>query len=97
MGAAIAVTVWGENWHDRHNEAARRVYPEGMHTAIARGLAGSADLKVRAVTLDQPDQGLPDSVLGATDVLTWWGHVKHADVDDALVDRVQKRVLEGMA
>jgi trehalose utilization protein len=35
-------------------------------------------------------------VLKGTDVLTWWGHVKHGDVQDAIVDRVQQRVLEGM-
>ena len=24
----------------------------------------------------------------ATDVLTWWGHIAHAEVTDAIVDRV---------
>ncbi|HEX7346202.1 MAG TPA: ThuA domain-containing protein, partial [Candidatus Limnocylindrales bacterium] len=31
-----------------------------------------------------------------TNVLTWWGHVAHGEVDDAVVDRVQRRVLDGM-
>jgi len=35
-------------------------------------------------------------VLAETDVLSWWGHAAHGEVDDAIVDRVQKRVLEGM-
>ena len=35
-------------------------------------------------------------VLAETDVLTWWGHVAHDEVDDAIVDRVQARVLDGM-
>jgi trehalose utilization protein len=29
-------------------------------------------------------------------VLTWWGHRAHAEVSDAVVERVQRRVLEGM-
>ena len=31
-----------------------------------------------------------------TDVLTWWGHCAHDEVDDALVERVHARVLAGM-
>ena len=29
-------------------------------------------------------------------MLTWWGHVAHAEVDDASSTRVQRRVLDGM-
>jgi trehalose utilization protein len=39
---------------------------------------------------------LPEDVLTATDVLIWWGHAAHDQVDDELVDRVQARVLAGM-
>jgi trehalose utilization protein len=35
-------------------------------------------------------------VLASTDVLTWWGHKAHAEVDDAVVDRVHAHVLAGM-
>jgi trehalose utilization protein len=51
---------------------------------------------VRTATLDEPEHGLSEAVLAETDVLTWWGHVAHGDVQDAIVDRVQQRVLEGM-
>jgi trehalose utilization protein len=47
-------------------------------------------------TLDEPDHGLTDEALAATDVLTWWGHVAHPEVDDRVVDRVHRRVLDGM-
>ena len=92
----ISVTVWGENVHERTNELVRSVYPDGMHTAIASGLAEDSQIKPRTATLDQPEHGLTQSVLDKTDVLTWWGHCAHGDVDDAIVDRVHKRVLEGM-
>ena len=69
-----------------------------MHGAIAAGLTellGDA-VEVRTATQDQPEHGLTDEVLDSTDVLTWWGHATHAGVDDAVVDRVHRRVLGGM-
>ena len=35
-------------------------------------------------------------MLDNTDVLIWWGHMAHHEVADEIVDRVYKRVLEGM-
>ena len=35
-------------------------------------------------------------MLDETDVLLWWGHMAHAEVADATVERIQARVLEGM-
>jgi len=96
MAAKINVTVWNENWHEQHHDEVKKVYPKGMHAVIAQGLAKAKDLTVRTATLDQPEHGLTEKVLNDTDVLTWWGHVKHNDVDDAIVARVHKRVLEGM-
>jgi trehalose utilization protein len=59
-------------------------------------LRESPEFEVRCATLQEPEHGLAESVLKATDVLTWWGHCAHGEVSDAVVDRVQKRVLEGM-
>jgi trehalose utilization protein len=89
------VTVWTEHRQERSDAAVATVYPDGIHAAIAAGL-GDAGFDVRTATLDEPEHGLTDEVLAATDVLTWWGHVAHAEVDDAIVDRVQRRVLDGM-
>jgi len=93
---SIRVTVWGENVHEQTHEAVRNLYPCGMHGSIAAGLAESPDFETRTATLQEPEHGLTEEVLANTDVLTWWGHAAHAKVDDAIVDRVQKRVLEGM-
>ena len=41
-------------------------------------------------------QGITESLLTETDVLTWWGHTAHQEVTDETVDRVQRRVLQGM-
>jgi trehalose utilization protein len=94
----LCVTVWGENVHERTEDAVRALYPRGMHDAIAEGLEsllGDA-VRVRTATLEQPEHGLPAVVLDETDVLTWWGHAAHEDVSDAVVDRVHDAVLGGM-
>jgi trehalose utilization protein len=94
----IRVTVWGENLHERQHDAVRAVYPDGMHTVIADGIRERLDDRttVRTATLDQPEHGLTDDVLAETDVLTWWGHMGHHLVDDAVVKKVYDRVLAGM-
>jgi trehalose utilization protein len=92
---AIRVTVWGENVHDRKSAAVAKIYPRGMHTAIAEALS-DPELTARTATLEQPEHGLTREVLESTDVLTWWGHAAHGQVDDEIVERVHRRVLEGM-
>lgn len=93
----LRVLVWGENVHEHVNPKVHAVYPNGMHNTIAEGLRGLLPgAKVETATLQEPDHGLSVERLAQTDVLTWWGHRAHADVNDAIVDRVQKRVLEGM-
>ena len=93
----MKVTVWNENWHERHHEEAKRVYPNGIHHAIRDGmLALEGDLEIGTATLDQPEHGLPNGVLNATDVLIWWGHAKHKEVSDEIIMSVRHRVLQGM-
>ena len=90
----MKVTVWNEYRHEQENEQVRQVYPEGIHQAIAQFLTD--EHKVTTATLDQPEHGLTESVLAQTDVLIWWGHKAHDEVDDAIVDRVKAHVLNGM-
>lgn len=96
MSNKIRVTVWGENVHEKKSPIVGKIYPDGMHNAIAAGLKESSGLEVRTATLEQAEHGLTEKVLAETDVLFWWGHMAHGEVKDAIVDRVQARVLEGM-
>jgi trehalose utilization protein len=92
----ISVTVWGENVHERTNADVRALYPQGMHQCIADALNMDGELRARTATLEQPEHGLTQDVLDATDVLSWWGHAAHGKVEERVVERVHKRVLEGM-
>ena len=91
----IRLTIWSEYRHERHNPDIAKVYPDGMHNALAEGLAPYG-FDIKTATLDEPEHGLTEDVLANTDVLTWWGHMAHEEVSDAIVDRVQERVLNGM-
>ncbi len=92
----INVTVWNEGRHEKTSEEVKAVYPNGIHNCIAEFLGVNEDLNIRAVTLDDPDNGLPDDVLNDTDVLIWWGHMAHEDVPDELAKKVHNRVMCGM-
>src|SRR5687768_16441510 len=93
----LRVVVWGENVHEHRNPKVGRIYPRGMHDAIAVGLRELLPgAEGTTSTLQENDRGLSEKRLAETDVLTWWGHMAHEQVDDATVDRVHQRVLEGM-
>jgi trehalose utilization protein len=92
----VNVKIWNEFRHEKVHEEVRRVYPKGIHKAIAKGLSKAKDLSVTTATLDEPEHGLTEAALAKTDVLIWWGHMAHHDVKDEIVKRVQTHVLEGM-
>lgn len=86
------VVVWSEG------TAPKEVYPEDINGAVAAGLKQSLpDWEVVIASLSDPDQGVSDERLKTTDVLIWWGHKKHGDVKNELVEKIYRRVHdEGM-
>jgi trehalose utilization protein len=94
MTANTQVTIWNEFRHERNKEHIKAIYPQGIHHTIASGLEGGFD--IRFATLDEPEHGLTEEVLEHTDVLLWWGHAAHKEVEDEIVDKVCRRVLQGM-
>jgi trehalose utilization protein len=92
----IRVTIWNENRHERHKPEVGAIYPNGIHNALADHLSKAGGFVVRTGTLDDPEHGLDAAIVDQTDVMLWWGHAYHDDVADAIVDRVHRRVLEGM-
>jgi trehalose utilization protein len=89
------VTIWNEYQHEKIDPHVARIYPNGIHGAIAQHLQ-STGLTVHTATLDHPAHGLTDDLLKQTDVLIWWGHIAHDQVQDEIVDKVHQRVLSGM-
>jgi trehalose utilization protein len=91
----IRVTVWNEFRHEKKHEKVKQIYPNGIHSAIADMLREHGH-QVKTATLDEAEHGLTKAVLAETDVLLWWGHMAHNEVNDEIVGRVHARVLEGM-
>ncbi len=91
--ANIRVTLWNEFRHERSHESIKKIYPDGMHKTIADALQRQG-CTTRLAALDDPEHGLTEEVLAATDVLTWWGHCAHGEVRDEIVERVHRHVVE---
>jgi len=89
------VTVWNENLHEVENKEIGKLFPKGIHGCIAEFL-DKAGMLTHTATLREPEHGLSDEVLNNTDVLIWWGHIAHPEVDDKIVEKVYKRILNGM-
>ena len=92
---AIHVTVWNEYLHEKQFPEIASIYPKGIHGCIADFLQ-KAGMTVQTATLEEPEHGLTQDVLDNTDVLIWWGHMAHHKVADEIVERVYRRVLDGM-
>ena len=92
----IRVTVWNEYIHEKEMPEVAAIYPDGIHGAIAAFINKEEDLRAGTATLEMPEHGLSQEVLDNTDVLVWWGHCAHDRVADEVVERVHRRVLEGM-
>ena len=83
------VVVWSEG------TAPKGVYPNDINGAIADGLKKSLpDWEVVLAGIDDLNQGAGDDVLKRTDVLMWWGHKRHREVKDEVVEAIFKRVNE---
>ena len=91
----MKITIWNEFIQEKTDEPVAAVYPNGIHNVIADYLR-SEGLDVGTATLNEPEHGLSEATLSETDVLVWWGHKAHREVDDKIVDKIQDRILNGM-
>jgi trehalose utilization protein len=88
MPDPIRVLAWSEMTEPRE------VYPQGINGAIADHLRGLPDMEVRTAALDDAGQGVSEEALARTDVLLWFGHVRHGQVSAESVARVVRHVKE---
>jgi len=84
------VIIWSEGTEPNH------VYPSGIHGCLSEFLNRQTRIVAKAVHLDGTNQGLNETLLKPTDVLIWFGHQRHLEVQDALVAQIVQRVSQGM-
>lgn len=85
----VRVRIWSEG------TAPRSVYPGDIDGAIGDSLRRAGGWKVTQSRLGDPGSGLTDRDLDATDVLIWWGRLRHADLKDHRAQAIADRVRAG--
>ena len=90
------VVVWSEGTANV-DPGSKDVYPQDINTAIAEGLTPleASGWQIVKASLNDPAQGISDELLNSTDVLIWWGHKKHGEIKNELVDKIESRVKAG--
>ena len=82
-------------WDEQQPEQKRGYDGAFLGDTIAAHLAKQPGLQVKSVNLASPNQGLTDADLDNAQVVIWWGHVKHALVEQPRVEALVQRVLDG--
>ena len=90
----VKVTIYNEFFHEKEEQKVADIYPEGIHMALKKGLEDD-EIQIRCVTLDTVSE-ITKELLDDTDVLIWWGHMRHHLVPDETANIVKDAVLRGM-
>ena len=86
----IRVLVW-----DERQPKQKMAYDNFLGNAIADYLKKQPGLVVKSVGIDDPNQGLSKETLDNTDVLIWWGHVRHGEIKPETAKMLISRIKEG--
>lgn len=86
----IRVVVW-----DEQQPAQKQAYDNFLGNAIADHLSKQPGLRVISANINQPEKGLPASLLDNTDVLVWWGHQRHGEISTDLSKNIVARIKRG--
>ncbi len=95
MSNKLNVVIWNEFRHEKTDPRVTALYPLGIHAFIKKFLEQDNELNITLAALDDPDQGISDELLESTDVILWWGHMAHGEVNDELMRKIQARVYQG--
>jgi len=87
----VRVLVWDEQQPQQKEGYGEKFLGE----TIAAHLEKQPGILVKTAKLDDEDQGLSDAAMDATDVLIFWCHRRVKDQDDARMEAVVRRVMEG--
>ncbi|MEM7385392.1 MAG: ThuA domain-containing protein, partial [Verrucomicrobiota bacterium] len=86
----IRVRVW-----DEQQPVKKKVYPDFPGNHIAEALKQNERLKITSAWLDQENQGLSSADLQNTDVLVFWGHVRHDAISEEKSIEIVQRIKAG--
>jgi trehalose utilization protein len=96
MKEKIKVTVWNEYTQEQMEGETAKIYPQGLHVTIADFLNMDDEIQAATSVITDDEQGLSNGLLENTDVLIWWGHMRHGEINDIFAERVAEKVRRGM-
>jgi trehalose utilization protein len=85
----VRIRFWSEG------TAPRNIYPDDIDGALGEDFRKRPEFQVTQARLSDPDNGLSDAALDSTDVLVWWGRLRHDELSDARSQAVVDRVKSG--
>jgi trehalose utilization protein len=88
QSSRLRVLCWSEQTEPRE------IYPAGISGALADHLNKQKEFEATTAQLSDPEAGLSEETLMKTDVLIWFGHRKHNEVPDEIVQRVVRHIRE---
>lgn len=89
--APVRVLVWDEQQPEQ-----KQAYGDHfLGETLAAHLSAQTGLQVKSVCLADPDQGVMDATLDATDVVVWWAHKRVSEFTEEHARRVVSRVRDG--
>ena len=86
----INVLVW-----DEQQPKQKEAYDNFLGNAIAEHLGKNPALNVRSAKLDDPQQGISSKSLDWSDVIVWWGHVRHDEISSKKSKEIVKLIKKG--
>jgi trehalose utilization protein len=90
-GTGVRVLIWDE----RQPQQSVAYGEKFLGETIGEHLSKQPGLQVKHATLDDPGQGLGVEALDGADVLVLWCHRRVLEQDDARVEEVVRRVMDG--
>ena len=86
----VRIVIW-----DERQPKQQSMYENFLGNHIADYLRRQKGFSVRSVGLDDPQQGLPDTLLDDCDVLIWWGHIRQDEISVETARRIVERIKAG--
>jgi trehalose utilization protein len=84
-------------WDEQQPVQSKTYNGKFLGEVIAAHLEKNPNLQVKTAALKDSDQGITPEILDNTDVLIWWGHIRHRQVKwetgDQIVDRIKANKL----
>ena len=86
----IRVLIW-----DEQQPKQKQAYDHYIGATLAKHLEKSNKFEIISTHIDAPQHGIDVATLDATDVIIWWGHVRHSEISISETKPIIDRIKDG--